>query len=756
MIKLNYLMLFFFIPLFLIAQNQGGILTGHISDKSTKQPIIGANILIIGTMGGTTSDADGNFSLKNLTPGNYSLRISYLGYRELIKSDIIVNNVSFQKMNIELEPVDLSLNEITVTADYYQKNSDAVTSLQSFSYEEIRRAPGGLEDVVRAVSTVPGVGTQQNRRNDLIVRGGGPSENLFLIDGLEIQNINHFGTQGATGGPLTLVNVDFVENTDFSTGGFGVRYGDKLSSVMNISLREGRTDRLGGKATISATQFGANLEGPVGSDGNFLFSVRRSYLDWIFKAAGFGFIPEYWDFQGKYVQRINAENRLEFFGIAALDNVITNNDTQEKKVSNSRLLGTDQNQYVLGVTWKRFFENGFINTTLGRSYSSFDSRQSDSNLVSIFTNTSFEEENSIRSEWIGKFFTDGELTIGAQYKLVRSNSTLNIPGFVTSYGDSLVISNRENSLTANKAGIYTQIANQFHNLDYVFGIRTDYFSALKNQFSFSPRFSAGYNFLEKHRLTFSTGLYHQSPSYVWLINNSSNKSLDQLQSVQTIFGYEYLIKPDLKFKVEFYNKSYENYPVSLERPYLILANTGSGFSNDGFTNFGFDNLVSEGKGYARGIEFQVQKKLSEFKLYGIAALSINQSKYIPLNGIEYDGSYSQPVIFNLSGGYQINSEWEVSVKFRAASGLPYTPFNSDGTQSVSKYNSERFDWIHQLDLRTDKRWNFLTWNLITYVDIQNVYNQKNQFDLQWDNQKNEILKQKGIGILPSIGVTAEF
>ena len=211
---------------------------------------------------------------------------------------------------VRLDQTEIDIEGMEVRAAYFQKNPDSPVSVQRLSYEEIRRSPGAFEDVVRAVSVIPGVAQAQPGRNDLVVRGGAPSENLFTVDNIEIPNINHFGTQGASGGPLSFINLDFVREATFSTGGFGVRYGDRMSSVLNIELREGRTDRLGGKATISATQFGLNVEGPIASGGQFVFSARRSYLDFIFKAAGFSFVPEYWDFLGRGSFRIDARNEI--------------------------------------------------------------------------------------------------------------------------------------------------------------------------------------------------------------------------------------------------------------------------------------------------------------------------------------------------------------------------------------------------------------------------------------------------------------
>ena len=202
----------------------------------------------------------------------------------------------------------IELEGVTVSSDVFENLPTEVNSVKKFSYEEIRRSPGGFEDVVRALSVLPGVARQSAGRNDLVVRGGAPSENLYIVDGLIVPNINHFGSQGSTGGPLSFINLDFVEETTFSTGGFQANYGDKLSSVLKIDLREGRKDRLGGKALVSASQFGLNLEGPVSENSNFIFSLRRSYLDFIFNAAGFNFVPEYYDLLTKYNYNIDKSN----------------------------------------------------------------------------------------------------------------------------------------------------------------------------------------------------------------------------------------------------------------------------------------------------------------------------------------------------------------------------------------------------------------------------------------------------------------
>ncbi|MEX0601856.1 MAG: TonB-dependent receptor, partial [Bacteroidota bacterium] len=349
-----------------------GTVTGRVYDSRTREPIPFANVVVVGTSLGGAADINGEFSILRIPLGSYALRASAVGFQPMIRTDVVLSPVRPVRLEFGLMETSIELGEVTVTGGFFQKQTDKPVSLQTQSYEEIRRLPGGLEDVVRAVSILPGVAQVQAGRNDLIVRGGAPSENLFVIDNIEVPNINHFRTQGASGGPLSFVNLDFVQETSFSTGGFGVRYGDKLSSVLTIDLKEGRNDRFGGKGTISASQFGLNLEGPVDGSGSYLFSARRSYLDFIFKAAGFGFVPEYWDFLGKVSYAPGRNDQISVIGLAAIDNVRLFNDTADKRFTNSRILYSSQNQVVGGISWRRLFGGGFGTVTFGQVFVDYD------------------------------------------------------------------------------------------------------------------------------------------------------------------------------------------------------------------------------------------------------------------------------------------------------------------------------------------------------------------------------------------------
>ena len=744
----------------LFAQELTGDIYGKVVDLTTKKPLPFANIVVMGTNFGAASNEEGIYRIEKIPVNTYQIRASVIGYNSQTITDVTVQTAKPAEVNFGLTTQAIEINGVTVTSDYFRNDPLEVNSIRNFSYEEIRRSPGGFEDVVRALSILPGVAQADAGRNDLVVRGGAPSENLYLVDGIEVPNINHFGTQGATGGPLSFINLDFVKETSFSTGGFPVLYGDKLSSVLRVDLRNGRTDRIGGKATISASQFGLDVEGPIlNENSTFIFSARRSYLDFIFKAAGFSFVPEYYDVLTKADFKADNKNSFSFLFLSAFDNVKYFNDDEDKRYDNSRILGSDQIQYVTGISWRRLFDNGYFNLSLSRNYTDFDTRQNDIFLNPIFKNKSKEEENNLRLDVVQKLSSSIEINYGGIAKFIEFDADILFPTFVTSFGDSLPIASLNKKDNFFKSGSYLNF--NFHLFKRVItnvGVRFDYFDAINTKAYFSPRFSVSYMLTPITSLNFSTGVYYQTPSYIWLIADESNKYLSDVRVNQYILGVDHNLSDDALLKVEAFYKDYSNYPTSLVRPYLVLANTGAGFagSDDNFSSFGLEPLVSKGFGKSRGVELSIQKKLSETPYYGILSLTYSKTNFTSLDGIERPGSYDQNWIFNLSGGYKIDKSWEVSTRFRFASGRPYTPYLSNGTQEVSEYNSRRLKSIHSLDLRVDKRWFFSSWSLITYIDIQNIYNRKNLSGIRWDSKDGKVDETSSIGILPSIGVSAEF
>lgn len=734
-----------------------GKVYGRVVDQSTQNPLQGVTVLLLETKRGDITDNQGRFEIDNIPVGIYAVQFTYVGYEKYVQSDVIVNTARAAQLEIQLPQKIIELEGAEVRSSYFIKRVESSTSTQSLNAEDIRRAPGVQEDVIRATALLPGVAVTSAGRNDLLVRGGAPFENLFIIDNIEVPNINHFGTQGSTGGPLSIINIDFVRNVTFSSGAYSAKYGDKTSSRTEIKLRNGNEDKFGGKLNLSATGFGSYFEGPISDKGSYLVSARRSYLDLIFNAAGFSFVPQYWDFQTKVNYRLDDKNRLTFLGIGALGSVKLNNDDAENRFENSRIVVPNQDQYFSGLTWQHLFGSGFMNLTLGRTYTRFNTYQNDSLGNEVFTNESKEGVTSLKADFEFKLNDRIDLLFGNQTKYGSLlEYDIDVPGYLrTDQNGAPQPLSVDTSFNSVKNFTYVSMTMGIGKHKVTAGGRMNYYNFLDDKFFFSPRLSVIYQINEVSAINLGLGRYYQAPSYIWLMG-APDQDLSPIRADQVVLGFDHTPLEDVKVQVEAYYKWYANYPARVYRPQAVLS--PSGF--DDITNdipFGLEPLLSSGTGFSRGVEIFIQKKLSDIPLYGLFSLTYSQTKFKSLDGVERYGAYDSRFIMNLSAGYRLSHDWEISGKFRMATGMPTTPFLPDGTRNWALYNEgERYPLFHALDVRVDKRWDFDNFYLVTYLDIQNIYGRENVSNVKWNYREGREEYSTSIGVLPSIGVSFEF
>ncbi len=442
-----------------------------------------------------------------------------------------------------------------------------------------------------------------------------------------------------------------------------------------------------------------------------------------------------------------------------MNTVSLNNDDLDKRYGNSRVAIPNQKQYFTGITWQTLFNNGFANITLGRTYTNFDTYQNDSLLNIIFKNKSTEGETSLKAEFDLQLNPKTQMSFGNQFKYASLLSyDIHIPGFMR-LNESLLPNELivDTNFTAFRNGLYANLTTTIENFKFTVGTRLDYYSYTSNKIYFSPRISAIYQINTVSGIQLSYGRFYQPPSFVWLVGGQES-SLNALNSDIVILGYQHTPLEDVKVQVEFYYKFYNRYPARVFRPQAVLA--PSGF--DDITTdipFGLEPLLMEATGYSRGFEIFIQKKLSTIPLYGLLSLTLSQSRFNALDGVERIAPFDSPIIFNISAGYRFDNEWELSGKFRISSGLPTTPFAqyNSGRLEYSQYNQgERFPLFHQLDVRIDKRWDLGGFGLITYIDIQNLYARTNVSQLRWNYRTSEKEFLSSIGILPSIGIIFDF
>jgi hypothetical protein len=754
------------LPLPLCAQTQPtGTIVGRVVNASTSQPIEAALVRIDGTPQSARADDAGRFIIPDVRPGVYSLSVRAIGFRPYVASEVVVGSGKPFEVTVALVPQPIQLEAVEVQPSYFVPPTQAIVSTQDLGAEDVRRAPGVQEDVVRAVALLPGVAVTAAGRNDLIVRGGAPYENLFVVDGVEVPNINHFGSQGSTGGPLSLINIDFVQGVAFSSGGMAAKWGDRTASFTNITLRDGNRETLSGELNLSATGFGAIAEGPLGPSGSFLFSARRSYLDLLFKAAGFSFIPAYWDFQLKVTQDVDAANRVSFLGIGALNTVSFTNESADDRYDNSRILSPEQNQYFTGLTWQHFLDRGVLTTTLGRTFTKYEAIQRDSLVPpnDVFRSFSTEGENSLRIDLVLQPSDRLELNVGS---LTKYASTLAYDMFLEGplrldqdgAPQPLAV---DTSFTAFRTAAYTEA--RYHltpSLRITGGVRGTYYGFL-DAFRVAPRVGVRFDATTNTSVTLGYARLYQAPSYVWLVGDPDN--VDQLTPIkadQAVIGLERVLREDLKLQIEGYVKLYGDYPARLYRPQAVLAPAGfEDATND--IPFGLEPLESVGEGVAYGLEVYVQKRLSAIPVYGLASVALARSEFRGLDDVTRAGAYDGRIIGNLLVGWRINRAWEVSSKFRIASGLPTTPFITSGPSTghldFSQYNAgPRLPAFHSLDIRIDRRWSFRGWQLDLYLDVQNVYGRANVSQIVWNPRIDAPEPNESLGVLPSIGVNVEF
>ncbi len=722
---------FLVIPNMSFAQTYTGTIRGKVIDTETKSPIVGATVMVLDTKLGSTTNTEGAFNIQNIPVGSYSVRVNFIGYLPLTKTDIIVRSQRTTEVEVEIIETSLESNEVVVTAGYFNERPDEPTSVTSMSYEEIRRAPGSGGDVSRIILGLPSLAKVNDQSNSLIVRGGSPTENAFFIDGIEVPNINHFPTQGATGGPIGIINVDLINDVTFSAGGFPATYGDKLSSVMELSLREGNKEKYDTQLDLNFAGFGGTAEGPFSGGGSFLLSMRRSYLDLLVKTIDIGtsIVPTYGDVNFKATYPLSSKHTVSILDIFSDDH---NNPDAAAAVENKMIFYGNQDIYenTAGITWRALWNNNIYSAaSLSYSFSKYKEDWFETNSdVHIVRNRSYEGAIQFRSTMHFKIDDRNTIEAGIEGKNLSNEYDNAYSAYTDALGDSTAQFIFNDNPGARKIGAYVNyIFNPFSRLTLTFGSRWDYFSFNKASV-FSPRLAALYQLSELTSLKASTGIYFQDIPLLLLAQNETNKNLKTPRAVHYIIGIDHLLTESTKLSVEVYQKDYDSFPLDPSQPSLFVMDEL--FYRYGFF-FNHNSLTDKGKAMSRGVEIMLQKKLAQ-NFYGLASASYSTVRYRGDDGVWRNRVFDNRIIFSIEGGYKPNSEWEFSARWIFAGGVPYTPLDIAASQALNRdvldqtrINAARMPDYHSLNIRADKRFHFVNSNMVTYLSIWNAYNRKN-------------------------------
>lgn len=745
-----------------IAQN--GIIKGRILDATNNQSVPFANVSVDGTELGVSSDIDGNYIFEGMEPGTYNISASFLGYKTLSIKEVMVTNSKPAIIDFSLEEMTESLTEIVVKADPFKKPAESPVSLQTIGTAEIQRNPGGNRDISKVVRSLPGVTSASSFRNDLLIRGGGPSENRFYLDDIEIPNINHFATQGSSGGPNGLINVDFIREVDFFSSAFPANRGNTMSSVFNFKQKNGRDDRLGFTATVGTSDLAATLEGPLGKNTTFLFSIRQSYLQFLFEVLELPFLPIYNDFQFKIRTRFDDKNEFYVIGLGACDRFKLNlnaNNTEIQRYQLNRLPVYFQWNYTIGLGYKHYTEKSTLTAVLSRNmlsnsiYKHIDNDESKDRIIDY---VSQESENKFRIEHKVNFPKNLVLNYGLGYEYARYTNTTKLN---TDNGSSSF----DVALPVHKYALFAQLSKKLFRERLVLGLGArmdgnDFNASMMNPLTqFSPRFSASFTILPGFSLNLNTGLYYQMPSYTTLGYTEDDEfvnkdRLEYVRSFHVVGGLSYATKTATKFSIEAYYKLYDNYPFLINEQ-ISLANFGTDFGV-----IGDAPIESTGKGRTYGIEFLIQQRLYK-GFYGILAYTLGWSEFTDGSDNYVPSAWDSRHIVNLALGKtfktmnkQIRDQQnekriakgrkaidrkltsqtlDIGCNLRMQTGLPYTPFDTyasgltynwnryrQGLLDYDQLNSQRLGLNYSVDLRIDYKWFFPKWSFNLYLDIQNI------------------------------------
>ncbi len=782
-----------FILLFAISAfaQQKHSLKGMVIDKGDRTPISYANVVIKGTTSGTQTDEQGRFAINNLPPGAYTLEVSFVGYKTEETPEYLLTVKDLQ-ITVELDEDINQLADVNVYSLPFRRSIESPVGLHVINTQEIEKSPGANRDISRIVQSYPGVAfSPVGYRNDLIVRGGGPSENSFFLDGIEIPNINHFSTQGASGGPVSIINADLIKEVNFYTAAFPSYSSDALSSVVSFKLADGNPEKYSFKGTLGASEASVSSDGPLGKKTTYAVSVRRSYLQFLFDLIGLPFLPTYNDALFKVKTQLSSTNELTFIGVGAIDDMKLNNKatTEDAEYILGYLPTIKQETFTLGTVYKHYnkrhrqtlaFSHSYLNN---RNTKYQDNLDNDPEMLRLKYRSS-EQKSELRFEnltLLGNWKINAG--VNADYVQYSNNS------FQVLFSDDSKTSLQYNTqLNFLKWGV-------FSNVDYIsknerfkssLGIRLDgasyshHTKQMLNQLS--PRLSLSYRLIANLNINANIGRYFQLPPLTAMGFKDKdgalvNNGLDYMRVDQVSAGFNYQSVKNFEISLEGFYKYYYNMPLSVQDNIPLMS------KGDDYGTIGNELLVSDAKGKSYGIEllgrWVVARKvnvLSSFTLFK-SLFAKKGSKYM---SSAWDNGY----IFNLTGTYYLSRNWSIGAKVKSIGGAPFTPYDQNKSSLVlawnasgkpyfdySQYNTLRNPSYTQLDLRVDKTFYLKKYMLGLYVDMQNVtrssfknqdvivstgniINPQDPVDQQHYEMKS--LKRSSASIIPTIGVTVEF
>jgi len=746
------------------AQDLTQTIRGAVIDKQTQSPLPGAVISILNTdpLKATTTDENGKFRFDDVLLGRKQLKISLISYKE--KSQTVVLTAGKETvLNIELEESALQGQEVVITAEFDKTKSNnkiATVSSRVFSTEEASRYAGSRGDPARMAANFAGVSGANDSRNDIIVRGNSPLGVLWRLNGLDIPNPNHFGSMGSSGGPISILNNNTLDNSDFMTGAFAADYGNATAGVFDLKMRSGNNEKYEFLGMVGFNGFELGAEGPFNKkkkNGSFMINYRYSTLS-VFKKIGLDFgtgsaVPQYQDITFKFDLPTKKAGKFSVWGIGGLSYAELLQSQQSKENNLYGYSGRDllfrSNVGAAGVSHTYLLnQSSYIKTNVGVSgqYNLIKADRIDTNTKPVtvrpeYRNISFTTKYSFNTTYNKKFNSRNFLNAGGYADFYNTTFVDSID----TYGTGFVTLRKYNGQTSFARG-FMQWKHHFNERFY-FNLGFTYqYLLLNNAQSPEPRLGLKYEINKKQSLSFGAGLHSQlQPLYVYFATanlgngkvKETNRNLDFTKAAHAVVAYDLNLFNSVRIKTEVYYQYLYSIPVKSRRDYFSSINLGADFESPNI-----DSLVNNGTGQNYGFELTLEKFYSK-GYYFLVTASIFESNYKGSDEIERNTAFNGNYVVNALAGKEFKIKEKhilaIDVKLTYAGGKRYVPIDIEKSvlyqrevRDGSVAYEPQFDPYFRIDVKPSYKLNTKRFTHELSIDIQNVTKHNNIFQQQFD------------------------
>ncbi len=758
------------------AQEFTQTIRGTVLDAYTELPLPGATVIIAGTdpLQGTSTNAEGAFRFDNMPAGRYDLQVSMMGYRATVLQNLLLVTGRELVVTARLEEQVYLLDDVEVRPEIRKDqaiNEMAMVSARSFTIDETERYAGSLGDPSRMAANFAGVSSASDQRNDIIIRGNSPIGLLWRLEGVEIPNPNHFGSIGSTGGPVSMINNNHLDNSDFYTAAFPAEYGNALAGAFDLRMRNGNNEQREFMGQMGFNGFELGAEGPFSDKrrSSYLVNARYSTLE-VLQAAGMSFgtgaaIPEYKDISFKLNFPVK-RGRITVFGLGG-DNRIAMLDSKEDDAQYG-FAGTDlyygNRMGVAGINHVHYLSNDirFTNTLAVSGirgtadiYELFDD---DLDLPNVIEDLG-EIKYSFSSKYAHRFSSRNYLNAG----IIADHYDLRYQGqeYQTDTGEYVYYINTTGSM--NLVRMFAEWQHRFTGeLVMTAGLHACYLF-LNETHALEPRYGLRWEFAPGQSVSFGAGLHSQMQmkalyfsqmliDTVNQVHEKTNDHLDFSRSLHLVTGYDRLLGEGHRLKTEIYYQRLYNIPVAWRQPQFSVINQGGAFNY-----WTFNEMENEGTGENKGIELTLEKFLHEGFYYLVTA-SIFDAGYRGYDGIWRNSAFNNNYIFNVLTGYEWRtgerSLLSADLKMVYAGGNRYLEIDAERSEAE---NGARYKWdtafenrypnYFRLNGRITFRLNGRNINQEWALDLQNMTNRQNIFTENWNSQKQEITTSYQMGFM---------